>query len=162
MEDAISATSTRSWWGWGNTKDALQGAELDALVDRTRTLLSGRALVAHEPPDIADLQLGKPRVAPPASLAELCSTDPEDRAGHTHGKAFRDVVRNLHGDLSCVPDLVARPRTEADVGDLLDWCTTTGCAAIPYGAGSSVVGGVEPRVDGPAITIDLGRLDQVL
>jgi alkyldihydroxyacetonephosphate synthase len=76
------------------------------------------------------------------------------------------VVRNLHGDLLHVPDLVARPRTEADLVDLLDWCTRDGVAAIPYGGGSSVVGGIEPRFDDaddrPAVTVDLARLDQVL
>ena len=34
--------------------------------------------------------------------------------------------------------------------DVLDWCAGDGIAVIPYGGGSSVVGGVEPRVDGPA------------
>ena len=63
------------------------------------------------------------RVAAPASLAELASDDLEDRAAHSHGKAFRDVVRNLHGDLTQAPDLVLRPRTEGDVVDVLDWCS---------------------------------------
>jgi alkyldihydroxyacetonephosphate synthase len=85
-----------------------------------------------------------------------------DRLGHARGKAFRDVVRNLHGDVHHVPDLVARPRTEADVASLLDWCSSTGVSVVPYGGGSSVVGGVEPRFDGPAVTLDLGLLDRVL
>ena len=59
-----------------------------------------------------------PRVTPPDSLAGFCSTDPSDRAAHTHGKAFRDVVRNLHGQLENPPDLVVRPRTEQDVVDV--------------------------------------------
>jgi alkyldihydroxyacetonephosphate synthase len=33
---------------------------------------------------------------------------------------------------------------------------------IPYGGGSSVVGGVEPRFDGPALTLDMSGLDRVL
>ncbi|AEA28872.1 Alkylglycerone-phosphate synthase (plasmid) [Pseudonocardia dioxanivorans CB1190] len=159
----MSGTGTRSWWGWGTTEDAVEGDELDAVVERARELAPHATLVDHPPPAVADLDLPEPRVAPPASLAKLCSTDPEDRAGHAHGKSFRDVVRNLHGDLRHVPDLVARPNTEPEVTDLLDWCAATGCAAIPYGGGSSVVGGVEPRFDGrPAVTIDLGCMDQVL
>nr|WP_231949709.1 FAD-binding oxidoreductase [Alloactinosynnema sp. L-07] len=85
-----------------------------------------------------------------------------DRAAHAHGKAFRDVVRNLHGRLDHVPDLVARPGSEQDVIDILDWCTRAEIPVIPFGGGSSVVGGVEPRFDGPAVTMDLSRLDQVL
>ncbi|MGN9760110.1 FAD-binding oxidoreductase [Streptomyces sp. SD31] len=154
---------TRSWWGWGNVEDAVVGAELDALLGRVRAVMPGE-LTAHDPPGIAALDLPGPRTTPPASLADLCSADPADRAAHAHGKAFRDVVRNLHGDLRQVPDLVARPRDERDVTDLLDWCTREGIAVVPFGGGSSVVGGVEARcADHPAVvTIDLERLSRVL
>ncbi|MER5857211.1 MULTISPECIES: FAD-binding oxidoreductase [Streptomyces] len=154
---------TRSWWGWGNVEDAVKGAELKALLERARMLMPGEP-TDHEPPDIASLGLPAPRVTAPASLAGLCSADPADRAAHAHGKAFRDVVRNLQGDLRHVPDLVARPRDERDVVDLLDWCTREGIAVIPFGGGSSVVGGVEPRFDDRpgTVTVDLERLDQVM
>ncbi|MCF1593094.1 FAD-binding oxidoreductase [Streptomyces muensis] len=154
---------TRSWWGWGNVEDAVGGAELDALLGRVRAVMPGE-LTDHEPPGIASLDLPRPRATPPASLADLCSVDPADRAAHAHGKAFRDVVRNLQGDLRHVPDLVARPRDERDVTDLLDWCAGEGIAVIPFGGGSSVVGGVEARCDDhPAVvTIDLERLNRVL
>jgi alkyldihydroxyacetonephosphate synthase len=158
----MAMTGTRSWWGWGTQEDAATTEESSALVERVAALLPDHDFTDHEPPDVAELAVPPPRVKPPRSLSELCSTDAEDRAGHAHGKAFRDVVRNLHGDLEHVPDLVARPRTETEVADLLDWCSRDGIAAIPYGGGSSVVGGIEPRFDGPAVTIDLGALDQVL
>lgn len=45
---------------------------------------------------------------------------------------------------------------------MLDWCTRERISVIPYGGGSSVVGGVEPRFDEPAVTLDLGALDAVL
>ncbi|MFI0412361.1 FAD-binding oxidoreductase [Actinomadura sp. 3N508] len=154
---------TRSWWGWGNVEDAVHGAELDALLARARALAPGE-LVDHEPPSIASLGLPAPRISAPTALAALCSADPADRAAHAHGKAFRDVVRNLHGDLRHVPDLVARPRGERDLVDLLDWCGAGGIAAIPYGGGSSVVGGIEPRfTDGrAAVTVDMARMGHVL
>ncbi len=88
-----------------------------------------------------------------------------DRAGHTYGKSFRDVVRALAGDFRRAPDLVAMPATEADVVALLDWCATARAIAIPYGGGSSVVGGVEAPATGDhagVVSIDLGRLDRVL
>jgi alkyldihydroxyacetonephosphate synthase len=92
----------------------------------------------------------------------MCWAGAVDRLSHARGKAFRVVVRNLHGDLTHIPDLVARPGSEQDVIDLLDWCDTAEIAVIPYGGGSSVVGGVEPRFDGPAVTLDLQHLDQVV
>jgi alkyldihydroxyacetonephosphate synthase len=152
----------RSWWGWGDIDDALSAQELTALVERASALAPEHDFTVHDAPDPGAMGLPQPRARPPAALASLCSDEPADRAGHAHGKAYRDVVRNLHGDLRHVPDWVARPRTESDVVALLDWCTEAGIAVVPYGGGSSVVGGVEARVDGPVVTIDLGGLDQVV
>jgi alkyldihydroxyacetonephosphate synthase len=154
--------TTRSWWGWGSLEEAVTAEESATLLARIRALLPAAGLAPHAPPDPRTLGLPAPRVAAPPTLAALCSDDATDRAGHAHGKAFRDVVRNLEGRLEHPPDLVVRPRTEQDVVDVLDWCSRERVAVVPYGGGSSVVGGVEPRVEGPAITLDLGRLDQVL
>ena len=156
---------TRSWWGWGNVEDAVTGAEADALVARVSALLPTHDFTAHEAPEARDLGLPAPRVQVPASLAALpglASDDVTDRAGHAHGKAYRDVVRNLAGDVRHAPDLVLRPRTEAQLGDCLDWAAGAGVAVVPYGGGTSVVGGVEPRFEGPSVSVDLGALDQVL
>ncbi|GAB4010823.1 FAD-binding oxidoreductase [Nocardioides ultimimeridianus] len=153
---------TRSWWGWGSDAAQLDAAETAELTARVGALLPGHDLTDHPPPDPRSLGVPAPRIAPPASLAGLCSDDVVDRLGHARGKAFRDVVRNLAGDVAHVPDLVVRPRDEQDVVDVLDWCTTTGTPLIPYGGGSSVVGGVEPRFEGPAVTLDLERLGRVL
>jgi alkyldihydroxyacetonephosphate synthase len=112
-------------------------------------------------PDVRDLGLRAPRVVPPAALAEVCTTDTRERAGHSVGKAYRDVIRALRGELA-PPDVVAFPTSEADVVDLLDWASGVGVAVVPYGGGSSVVGGVEFRGDGPHLCMDLTRLDRVL
>ncbi len=159
------AGKTRSWWGWGYVEDAVRGAELEDLLARVRALLPNADLTAVQAPDVEGLGVPRPRIAPPAALAHLCSDDLTDRAAHAHGKAFRDVVRNLTGDLRHVPDLVVRPTSEQDVVDVLDWCDGQGIAVIPYGGGTSVCGGVEPRFDGDyagAVSLDVGRLDRVL
>ncbi len=117
------------------------------------------------PPRIEDVTLRAPRVTPPAALASLCSTAPLDRAGHTYGKSFRDVVRGFGRDYGNPPDVVAYPRDETEVTAVLAWCSDAGLAAIPYGGGSSVVGGVEAPPAGAfpgVVSIDLGRLDHVL
>jgi alkyldihydroxyacetonephosphate synthase len=152
----------RSWWGWGSDAESLSDNEVAELVERVRRLLPGHDFTDHGPPDPAALRVAVPRIHAPSTLQELCSEDVVDRLSHARGKAFRDVVRNLQGDVTHVPDLVVRPRDEQDVVDVLDWCTTTGTPVIPYGGGSSVVGGVEPRFEGPAITLNLTRLDRVI
>ncbi len=152
----------RSWWGWGTVEDALTAPEVRDLESRIATVLPGHDLTAHRPPEPTALGLPEPRISPPASLAPLCTADAVDRAGHARGKAFRDVVANLQGHLDHAPDLVARPRHEQDVVDILDWCTQEDISVIPYGGGSSVVAGVEPRFDGPALTVDLTGMGAVL
>ncbi len=111
------------------------------------------------------IELPPPRLAPPASLAEVVGDDHFDRVSHAGGKAYRDIVRAFRGRIDNPPDLVARPRDEDEVAAVLEWCADAGAAAIPYGGGTSVVGGVEPRIGDSyagAVTVDLGRLDRVV
>jgi alkyldihydroxyacetonephosphate synthase len=111
------------------------------------------------------IELPEPRLEPPAALAEICSTERYERVSHALGKAYRDVVRGMRGQIPNPADVVVRPRDEREVEAVLAWCAEVSAAAIPYGGGTSVVGGVEPRIgDGyaGAVSVDLGALDRVL
>ena len=154
------AGRTRSWWGWGWVDQALSDAECIHLA----AVLPGAPGEPIPVPQLARVQLRKPRVSAPRALAGCCSQDPADRAGHSYGKAYRDVMRALHGDLRSAPDLVAYPGSETDVVDLLEWASDANLAVIPYGGGSSVVGGVEYRGGDHAgvVSLDMSRLNQVL
>ncbi|MET9943267.1 ATP-binding cassette domain-containing protein, partial [Streptomyces halstedii] len=70
----------------------------------------------------------------------------------------------LYGEMAAAPDLVGRPRDERDVVQLLDWAAVADVAVVPYGAGSSVVGGVEYRAGDHSgvLSLDLSGLDRVL
>ena len=52
------------------------------------------------------------------------------------------------GDYACAPDVVAYPRNEAEIAAVMDWAGGAGASLTPFGGGSSVCGGVEPRADG--------------
>ncbi len=161
----LAPVATRSWWGWGNVEDAVTGAERAALTERVAAMLPDADLTVHEPPPVAALTVPAPRVRVPDPLATLASDDLTDRVSHGRGQAFRDVVRNLLGRVDHAPDLVLRPRTERDVVDIMDWCGAAGIAVIPFGGGTSVVGGVEPRCGDDyagTVAMDLGRLDQIV
>lgn len=163
-ESATEHEKTRSWWGWGHVEDAAGPAERERLIGRVRALIGSADLSFHEAPDPASLAVPPSRVRAPIALSGLASQDIVDRLAHARGKAYRDVVRNLAGDVAYVPDVVVRPRSEQDVIDVLDWCSNAGIAVIPFGGGSSVVGGVEPRFESArgVVTLDLERLDRVL
>ena len=101
----------------------------------------------------------------PKSLRKLFSDDDYDRASHALGKAYRDVVRGFRGEFTNPPDFVAYPESPEDVDAILGFCSDEGAAAIPFGGGTSVVGGVEPRMRDEypgVVSIDLKRMDRVL
>jgi alkyldihydroxyacetonephosphate synthase len=119
----------------------------------------------EEPVPLESVELPESRLTPPKELAGMFSAERYDRVAHALGKAYRDVVRGFRGEFSNPPDLVAYPESPEDVDAVLNWCSDEGAAAIPYGGGTSVVGGVEPRMreDYPAVvTIDLKRMDRVM
>ncbi|MCW5891663.1 MAG: FAD-binding oxidoreductase [bacterium] len=162
---AAPAPRERSFWGWG-WSDAGPSDEHGSALARLIEARFGIVLPEALPrPRLDAVTLPPVRVTPPPRLAALCRTDAAARAGHAYGKSFRDVVRGARGEFPNPPDLVAYPADEADVAAILAWCADTGLAAIPYGGGSSVVGGVEPpaRDAWPGVvTIDLARLDRVV
>src|SRR5215213_5037744 len=65
--------------------------------------------------------------------------------------------------LEVPPDLVAFPKDESEIEAVLGWAEAEGAAVVPFGGGTSVCGGVEPRVgERPVVTMDLRRLDRVV
>jgi len=155
----------RRFWGWGREGDGPTPEQQAAIARALAARFTLAEVTVAPPPRLEELALPAPRIAPPAALAAICSTTPFERAAHTYGKSFRDLVRAFRRDFAGPPDVVAFPRDEAEVASILDWCAEAGVAAIPYGGGSSVVGGVEPDVGDRyrgAVSLDLSRLDRVL
>jgi len=152
----------RSFWAWGMEPDEPTAEQMKTAAGE----LSKRYKVnlpPATPPQASNLSLRKPRIAAPASLANICISDDHDRAVHTYGRSFRDRIRAFNLYFPNPPDVVARPRNEQEVQSVLEWCSSSGYAAIPFGGGSSTVAGFEPPegYDG-IVTIDMEHLNQVL
>jgi alkyldihydroxyacetonephosphate synthase len=113
-----------------------------------------------------EVELPEPRLKKiPKPLGKLLTADHYERVSHSLGKAYRDVVRGFRGEFANPPDLVAYPESPEDVDAILSFCADEKAAAIPFGGGTSVVGGVEPRMreEYPGVvSIDLKRMDKVL
>ncbi len=152
----------RNRWGWGFQDAAIGAADAHAAAPGVVEALGFGSTEVEEPGSFA---LPAPRVARPSALAEICSDDERDRACHSLGKSYLDTVRGFRGRYEHAVDLVARPREEREVEAVLEWAAGANVAVIPYGGGTSVVGGVEPRIPGRfdgAVSLDLGELDRVL
>ena len=90
--------------------------------------------------------------------------DPDSRLHRTRGKSTPDLLRIRAGDGSAAPDAVVRPGTHEEVQAVVDWAVLRHVALVPFGGGTSVVGGLEARRDGYAgvVSLDLCRLDRLL
>jgi alkyldihydroxyacetonephosphate synthase len=162
MDIDSQAVRRRKHWGWGYEDEQPPHEEVRAAAQGIAPALGFGATEPEEPVSLDAVELPAPRLEAPADLDDVCSTDTYDRASHAYGKAYRDIVRAFRGRFDHSPDVVAFPRDESGVARVLEWCESAGAAVVPYGGGTSVVGGVEPRVDGPAVSLDLRRLSRVL
>ena len=95
----------RKFWGWGLEGEGLTVSEIEQLgatFARRFGVDGGRV---REPPRVDELDLRAPRLEAPALLGAAFSTDPYDRAAHTYGRSFRDLVRGFRRDYAHAPDL---------------------------------------------------------
>jgi alkyldihydroxyacetonephosphate synthase len=95
--------------------------------------------------------------------AERVFTDPEDRVRHATGRGYSDLARLRGGRLEAAPDAVLLPADAAAVRRVLEICAREGIAVVPFGGGTSVVGGIEPLRGAHArlVSLDLGALREV-
>lgn len=156
----------RSFYGWGFEGDAVSAEELGWFERSWADLFKVDGFVPAPMPREAEINLRAPRVTVPAALQSFCTDEKYDRLRHSYGRSVHDLARMiLRRDFSNPPDAVAYPRSEDDIRAVLDWCGSTDLAAIPFGGGSSVVGGVNPPSDDRyrgAVTIDLSHFNRVL
>ena len=154
-------------FGWGREGEGITPEEEAFVWARIKERFRIDEFAEVKPPRLDEIELHPPRVKPPASLAPIASTERYDRAAHTYGKSYPDYVRGLLGDYAAAPDIVVYPRNEHDVAAVLDWAEAAQASVTPFGGGSSVVGGVEPRIDGlgryqAAVTLDLRDMHRVI
>ncbi len=156
----------RKHWGWGFEHEQPPPDEVRATAAFLASHLGFGSTEPEAPVPLSALTLPTPRLAVPARLAGICTADDHDRAFHAYGSSYRDVIRAFRGRFDHPPDVVAHPAEEGEIEAVLEWALGANAAVIPFGGGTSVVGGVEPAVDprrfDGVVTIDLGRLDRVL
>lgn len=157
--------SRRKHWGWGSEDQQPTSEELHASAGVLGTHLGIKLSEVEEPVALESLQLAPPRIQAPASLSDISADDVHARASHALGKSYSDIVRGFRGRFDHPPDFVLHPRNETDLERVLEWCSDERVAAIPFGGGTSVVGGVTPQLSSSyngVVSIDLAALDRVL
>jgi alkyldihydroxyacetonephosphate synthase len=153
------------FWGWGKIGEGIAQPDRETLESQIRSRLGAGDGARVPPPRVEEIALAPSRLAIPRSLAHALTADPEERLIHSYGKSYPDSVRAFDREFRRPPDLVAFPQTEAEVVAVLDHADAVNAAVIPFGGGSSVVGGVEcvvPDRYAGVVSLDLKGLGRVL
>jgi len=148
------------WWGWGDPQ------KHNELGEGARGMLRselGDAEPTQVPP-IESVTLPDPREIPKALRSAVASdavlTADAERLLRAGGKSYPDLVRARSGSFDAAPDAVLLPADDAEVARVLEICARESVAVVPFGGGTSVVGGVDPVAGshGTVIALDLSRL----
>ncbi len=154
----------RSFWGWGYEDKFPNDDARKALAERLAALF-GTVPDLRDLPSPASLALREPRYTLPLELRSIATADVLERATHTYGRGYPDLVRGFGGDFSSAPDWVFHPTSEEQLTLLYRFCEKESIALVPYGGGTSVVGGTELAASGRfrgTACVDLSRMDAVL
>jgi alkyldihydroxyacetonephosphate synthase len=156
------------WWGWGADGHA-PGLPPHAL----RFLADTLDITPRPSPPVAlsHVELAASTISP-RTLSQLRAIVGEDavrddhaeRVLHAAGKGYPDLVRLRAGTPDGAPDVVVLPSSAVEVAELLALCERESLAVVPFGGGTSVVGGVAPLAGSHrgVLSLDTARLADVV
>ncbi|HST56418.1 MAG TPA: FAD-binding oxidoreductase [Solirubrobacteraceae bacterium] len=164
----MASPAAMRWWGWGDEAHPV------ALPAHALAFLRDTVGVAAQPrPPVA---LAHVRLQPAALTndalhglrqilgADGVRDDHRERVLHAAGKGYPDLVRLRAGEPEGAPDAVLYPRNHAQLRALLEFCAGASIAVVPFGGGTSVVGGVAPLRGSHAavVALDTRAMDDLL
>jgi alkyldihydroxyacetonephosphate synthase len=154
----------KKWWGWG-LENKTYGLEhrpdfLPFLRDCLESELAEEFKpVRAEAVKLPPVKLDSGVIAEFAEILgkENLSTEHSERLLHAYGKSYRDLVRIRKGDIEFCHDIVLFPRSHQDLVKIIETAGRHNISLVPFGGGSSVVGGVEVKKEQKTACIDLSR-----
>ena len=156
-------------WGWAAHKDSLSARE--EIWTWLAAELGMPSLLATPARPLEDIEIAPSRLDAETRAAlvamlgpDRLRDDPHERAFHALGQSYHDLLRLRAGDLSVAPDAVLYPRGTDEVLALLAFAGARDIAVVPYGGGTSVVGGVSASRGAfhAVVTLDLSGMDRVI
>jgi alkyldihydroxyacetonephosphate synthase len=154
------------WWGWGKEGEFYHLPDPGKFWNYVRESI-GETERLPRPDSLADIKAPGPRLPDPdlARLRQIAgeaavSTESDDRVYFSLGRGYGDLVRLRKGEIAAATDAVVRPQDERQVLEIVRLAAECGFAVVPFGGGTSVVGGVEPSPSMPTVTLDMDALSK--
>lgn len=160
------------WWGWGDLQKSYDLESCPHFWKHLKEKLDISEKPFLFPPSLDEIDL------PECNLSsellnklfrflkeEQISTSKLSRISHTYGKSYHDLIRIRRKIFPQTPDVVIFPQNEKEILKTLQWATENQIAVVPWGGGTSVVGGVEASAESDhrgQVTIDLTRMNQIV
>lgn len=161
------------WDGWGaHGQDFFLKDHLSEIIQSIQNEWSLTFL-----PEVPSIQLEDIRVKPTRlnqdhqkSLAKIVGEenlklDSYERIFHSLGKSYYDVVRIRFNMIPELVDGIIYPKNDSEIAEILKYCKTKNIVVIPFGGGSSVVGGVEAfkhKNQKAILTLDLTEMKKLI
>jgi len=161
-----------NWWGWGDPKKSYDLSSRPFFWTHLKSRLNIPDKSFFFAPkcdeiDIPDCRLSSILINQLKNFLSKSqvSVSKLDRISHTYGKSYHDLIRIRHKLFPNTPDAVLFPESEEQVEKIIKWAKENKIAVVPWGGGTSVVGGVEtvhePYHNG-LIVLDMNRMNRVL
>jgi len=154
------------WWGWGPRDADLP----DGLSELLQSELGVSGEIVSRPPALDDIKIAKTRLDDEFRAAletvvgeKQVRSDLSERIRHARGRSYTDLLALRSGNIHS-PDAVVYPQDAGQVAAILDLCRQHDCVVIPFGGGTSVVGGVnpDPEEKRPTLSLDLTLIAGVI
>ncbi|GIW21107.1 MAG: alkylglycerone-phosphate synthase [Candidatus Sericytochromatia bacterium] len=152
------------WWGWGDLNKSFNLKDKPYFIPFLEDIFERKLLIDNKPVSIDSISL------PPVRLNDEfiskienivdkknCQTSKIDRLYHCYGKSYKDLVRIRKGIIETCPDAVVYPRNNDEIIKILNVANENNIIVVPFGGGTSVVGGLEVGINKPYIVLDLSR-----
>ncbi|MCF8053625.1 MAG: FAD-binding oxidoreductase [Deltaproteobacteria bacterium] len=158
------------WWGWGREGVSFDLAHRQGIVDYLHEKFAVKEVIYQRDFNWRDVVLNASVIS--FSVREKLQnllgentvfSDDYERIIHAYGKSYRDAIRLRSLAIAQAPDVVVYPTNGEDLVKILALCEELQIAVVPFGGGTSVVGGLEALpLAGGVICVDLARMNRLV
>jgi alkyldihydroxyacetonephosphate synthase len=152
------------WWGWGDLNKSFSLKNRPNFLNFLEEVFDKKLLIDNKPIKIDDVTLPPIKIDKEIILKlqnivdkKNVQTSKIDRLYHCYGKSYKDLLRIRKGIIETCPSAIVYPRNNQEIIKIIDIANEYNIIVVPFGGGTSVVGGFEVGLSKPYIVLDISR-----